>query len=330
MKLIMEEWRRFEEREVLLANESYVRNVLGVEIPLNESYPYSHQLQDHILQEQLLFEGFFDDIQQLPEQAKDIFTALSRVWKDPNQVDSYYKEVDEEADADIAPALSFFQTIRDKLSALLKFVSRQAGKLLKYIIGVCKKVLGWYQKTEQEVQGLSGLKKAVGVTALAIALQYVWNKIGEFVNVGEDRFKELMAVIGKLGNLSELKATPEEMQRIEEAIKTFATFFKDVIESKVIGVIMDKVKAVGTHILGTAISGGVAAVWSVLTKLYGGAKFVIGALAAPLKDFNIAFAKSEKELAAAEAAKTTASEKTAAAEKEFFGAGAAPLGKRRA
>ena len=48
----------------LMFNEEYIRGVLGIDIPLNESYPYSYDLQERILQEQLLLEGFFGDFKK--------------------------------------------------------------------------------------------------------------------------------------------------------------------------------------------------------------------------------------------------------------------------
>ena len=60
MKLIMENWRGFVKRNELLENQEYINKVLGIQIPLNESYPFSAELTEEILQEQLLLEGFFD------------------------------------------------------------------------------------------------------------------------------------------------------------------------------------------------------------------------------------------------------------------------------
>ena len=69
MKLIMENWRDFSDRDKLLENQEYITKVLGIKIPLNESYPYSSDLTEQILQEQLLLEGFFDDAVTAVKQA---------------------------------------------------------------------------------------------------------------------------------------------------------------------------------------------------------------------------------------------------------------------
>ena len=62
MKLIMESWRKFEHRQSLIENSEYITDVLGVRLPLNESYPYSAALTEEILREQMLFEAFWDPI----------------------------------------------------------------------------------------------------------------------------------------------------------------------------------------------------------------------------------------------------------------------------
>ena len=67
-KLIFENWRGFIQRTELLENRDYVQYVLGIQIPLNESVPFSAALSQRILQEQLLLEGFFDKVVQKVKQ----------------------------------------------------------------------------------------------------------------------------------------------------------------------------------------------------------------------------------------------------------------------
>ena len=69
MKLIMENWRTFSDRDKLLESHEYITKVLGIAIPLNESYPFSTNLSEQILQEQLLLEAFFDDAVAKVKQA---------------------------------------------------------------------------------------------------------------------------------------------------------------------------------------------------------------------------------------------------------------------
>jgi len=296
MKLIMEEWRRFEEREALLANESYVRNVLGIEIPLNESYPYSPQLQEQILQEALLFQQFFDDVRELPGQAKEVFVAFKQVWSDPKQVGRYYKEVDEEADADMKPVLEFFVSIRDKFTEWLELVSDKTRGVLEYIIKMCNKVLELFEKAKKHVLSMSGLEKVLAITTLALAFQWIWDQVGESIKAGSGKLNKLISVAGGAAKgLKKRLIREEEAGQFEEMIQGFAEWFKEVVEEKIIGFIGNKIKAIMTTAFGSAISGGVTQVWGMLTKLYGGAQFVLGALMPAIKDFNVGATQSPEE-----------------------------------
>ena len=71
---------------------SYVTNVLGVKLPLNESYPYSPAIQKRILQEHMLFEGFWSELydkgkeklmsakEGIKKFGKEAWGILSAMW----------------------------------------------------------------------------------------------------------------------------------------------------------------------------------------------------------------------------------------------------------
>ena len=115
MKQEMNNWRGFIERNRLLENREYVKYVLGIDVPLNESISISPEISRIILQEQLLLEGFFDKaIQKVKqgasalgskamsalEDAKSwakaygdkvgkLFHALWKMMKNPAEVETY-------------------------------------------------------------------------------------------------------------------------------------------------------------------------------------------------------------------------------------------------
>jgi len=277
MQVIMESWNKFEKRDALLANEAYITKVLGIPIPLNESHPYSFHLQNQILQEQMLFEGFWSDVKEMPGQIKDFLKALHTVWSDPNEIEDYYKEVDEAADEDAGPILKFFIIIRDKLGALLDNLSDISRKILSPVIKAAKTVLKWYNEVETRIKNFSGLQKAIGVTALALALQYIWDKMGGLVEDG----------LGKIADLLPIIAAGPEAGPVDATIKVFVTWFVTEIQEKVIGFIKEKVEGALKSVLGDVISGGVMKVWDALTELYGGAQFIIKTLSPAIKDFNV-------------------------------------------
>ena len=93
MRLLLENWRTFEARESLLSNPEYVSGVLGIQIPLQESYPYSILLTEEILQEQLILEGWIESVKgYIADKAKpykDFFTTLTQVIQDPSKLKGF-------------------------------------------------------------------------------------------------------------------------------------------------------------------------------------------------------------------------------------------------
>jgi len=90
MKQEMNNWRGFIERNRLLENREYVKYVLGIDVPLNESIPLSPELSRKILQEQLLFEGFFSTVIQKVSQGASALGSMAVTAVD--NVKSWVKE----------------------------------------------------------------------------------------------------------------------------------------------------------------------------------------------------------------------------------------------
>ena len=93
MKLIMENWRRYQERDKLLSDPVYISKVLGIEVPLNESYPYSSVLTEQILSEHLLLEGWIDSVKNFVKDKagpyKDFLVTFTEIIQDPKRLDSF-------------------------------------------------------------------------------------------------------------------------------------------------------------------------------------------------------------------------------------------------
>jgi hypothetical protein len=98
VKLILENWREYQLKEDLLSDPVYVSNVLGVDLPLNESYPYSTTLTEEILSEQLLLEGWIDSVKDFAKGKskpyRDFLVTLTGVIKDPEKLKSFLYIVD--------------------------------------------------------------------------------------------------------------------------------------------------------------------------------------------------------------------------------------------
>jgi len=64
MKLLMENWRQYEEYHDIFDNREYITEFLGIQLPLNESgyVIYTAELREQIIKEHLLLEGVLDSI----------------------------------------------------------------------------------------------------------------------------------------------------------------------------------------------------------------------------------------------------------------------------
>jgi len=86
----MNNWRGFIERNRLLENREYVKYVLGIDVPLNESIALTPEISRRIIQEQLLFEGFFDTVIQKVSQGASALGSMAMSAVD--NVKSWVKE----------------------------------------------------------------------------------------------------------------------------------------------------------------------------------------------------------------------------------------------
>lgn len=98
MKKIIENWNTYQDRVLLLEsrilNESYITNTLGIKIPLNESYPYSKDLNEEILREHLLFESFWGNLGSiLSDKVNATYEEIKNKWDEAKEFPSKVKEV---------------------------------------------------------------------------------------------------------------------------------------------------------------------------------------------------------------------------------------------
>ena len=128
-------------------NEEYVRVVLGIDLPLNESRPYSVELQQRILEEQLLLEGFFSDFKKLGGDTKNAALALRYIMQDSSRLQEYMGLVKESLEDAYKSLAGFLESILEaveglstKVASALKKVSEWASNLLKKVKSLKKKV----------------------------------------------------------------------------------------------------------------------------------------------------------------------------------------------
>jgi hypothetical protein len=197
MQLIMENWRTFGERDKLIESHEYITKVLGIAIPLNESYPFSAKLSEQILQEQLLLEGFFDDavnkvkqgaqklgnkareaiqdgtawVKQFGENVGRLMHSLWIIFRNPSMVGEYISSLEER------------MNIR-RLGELDQFVENVATLLAPTklaAIGTKVKEMWTSVKSQYESMASSWKKALVGST-LMVMLQYILSKLTTIIS----------------------------------------------------------------------------------------------------------------------------------------------------
>ena len=170
-EFIMENWRNYERRETLLENPEYVTGVLGIQIPLNESYPYSPALTEEILQEHLLYEGFISSLMDKAKKEtgkiKDLFVTLYKIFQEPDDIDRFIYLLDNKVIKRVANA---FRKVFKKL---------HQSSISDFIEGISQKfedLLGKYSDMS------IGWKKAMAGTSIALMLQFIYDKAKDLLN----------------------------------------------------------------------------------------------------------------------------------------------------
>ena len=255
---------------------AYVTNVLGLQIPLNESYPYSRIMEEQILREHLLLEGFFSELKEMGGQVKKFWGALKDIFKNPEKIGSYVGALNKMVIKKmVKPIRSFFTMIKEKLGAI-------GGKVFDTFAAAADKVLSMLDSVLKKVGGLDGWKQAMGVTALALGMKWVWDQVGELIEEGKEKLEDMIPFLEVAETAAEgaLEAAEEDTKlgKAKVMLKAFADWFQDKVIDEVVDFVKEKLKAIATSAAGSALSGGVTKVWEALKSAYGGAKFVLSTL----------------------------------------------------
>ena len=248
-----------------LADPAYITGVLGIQIPLNESFPYSSLLVEQILYEQLRFERFWGELlQKGKDKLLDAKEGIKKFGKEAWSILTAFYEVVKGGAGEIG---SFTGTIAKKgINKLLHKIK----EALKWMV---EKLPDWNMPTfsdwaqkgldaidslESGINDLEGWKRVVSFAGLAVGLHWLWDKVGGWID-------DLKEKVGDFGQ--ELAA--EVIDPIKEWIKETA---------------MEKLQEIGgdtfkklMETLATAWTG-VKPWWDAAVKAAGGVKLVVNAL----------------------------------------------------
>ena len=212
-------------------SREYIVEVLGIDIPLNESLSLNRELQRKILNEHLLYESFLTSLKDYAKDKvnkvvdtikdwKDAAAALFKVISDPQDLGNFVN--------------SFWKSF--KSSTLTKFY----GFLDKIKLGNLKKTI---QNLIDSITNLSGWKKFLAATAIGSIIYYIVvklkdlpakeikNFIAKYVSGGV-----LKDVLGKLTNfksyLGWLQPIIKGSEIFHQILSPTIDKFKSIFQSK--------------------------------------------------------------------------------------------------
>jgi hypothetical protein len=283
MKLIMEGWRGYlvEDmvRKPLFEDYEYITGVLGVPLPLDESgapTPLTEELKQQILEEQMLFEGFWDDavqkvkqagadvgarfvdavegIKKFGEEGWQIIQQLYRVATTPALIDQF--------------AGAIWRYTKKKVHNLKQVLQQLAQKLGEWGMptfgAMVVKALELFNKILESLGSLDGWKKAIGYAGFALAFKWLWDKVADFI----EPYREWMEKIQNAG-----AAVMDE----------FKSWLQDTVKEKLTSFIETHFKGIVDKL--TSVASGVKPWWDAAVKILGGVKFVIDVLKIPMQRF---------------------------------------------
>ena len=306
--------------------EEYVRKVLGIDLPLNESYPYSPAIQERILEEQLQLEGFFSDFKKLGGDAKNSALALRYIMEDPSRISSYVDLIKNDLKESYEALKEFLESVVSSLKEVVEaYASPKIEKVLEWGNNLLEKI----KSLVEAASGASGWKGAMLISGALVGIGYLWSMfkdsagtiidgLGKVTKMVASKIKE--SYIAASSSLIKLFDAPPESVLLEQSLP-------DNIKTKideVIGELTSKIKEVGPKVvaglavnaLSGALTGGVGTAFKALQSVFGGAKVVFKFLGGPLEKFVSKIKNPDQETKEAEAGEDDPTEKSGKDKKE--------------
>lgn len=263
MKEILNEWKVHSSNHELFEQHEYIQHILGIHPLLTEDggVYYDSDLKQRILEEQLLFEGFFsglvDSAKQFGEDASNLFKMLKGLISDPSKIGIWLGNVSK-------------QVVMEPITKIYELLKMMKEKLPQYNMPTFAKWAGdaenLIRNAVKSIKEVGGWKGAMLWTSFGLALRWVWNKIGDTVE----------AALGGLPEIFKKLAGDSAGDYLDQA--------KEWISEKVVAPIKDfvieKIESVMKE-AGAALTGiGAWFLWA--KKTFEGAKFVLDTLSLAL------------------------------------------------
>jgi len=173
MRPILENWRDYQKSCEKLSDSGYITGILGVSVPLNESYPYSPALTEEILTEHMLYENFIKSLLGTAKKAagkvKDFSVTFYKILQDKKAMKSFLLLLQTKI---INPVVKKLHTVFNKLSQV------SVGGLNTVVERISE---GFFKMLDSFKQMSSGWKKAMVGSSLAILVKWMYDQTGELI-----------------------------------------------------------------------------------------------------------------------------------------------------
>jgi hypothetical protein len=206
-KFVVEEQQRelyLKNRAVLLSDPQYVTQVLGIQIPLTEAYPWSSTLTEQIIQEHLLVETFLSSVgDYLKEKGKTLIDPMKHFMQ------LLYKSLTDKSGRILA---------QFKKNLYQMIIKPLQGKLMKILYKFkLQKIYNWIKTNLIDpAAGGEGLRGLLNLAGLAVFLRRGFQAFNNLVEKIMDKLTpeapEFLKAIGEAATewLRNIMAEPWE------------------------------------------------------------------------------------------------------------------------
>ena len=247
MKQEMNNWRKFVSLEKEKTNlgvvnfyknpptADYITEVLGIKVPLNESYTeYSQALVEEIVREQILFEGFWDSVKQMADKATK---PIRDLWKSIKLIMSkgfYLKKF-----------LRQLNMYRRNIQTNFNNFTRRVVERVPSLQNIVRKIGEMINSAFEKIEGLGGWKSAMATMGIIVAFGFIQQKFGDLFK-DEDGDEE--ATKTGVKSLMDFMVNSMGIESIADKLKSSLTDIKNYFG--VLGPIVGGVKTVADSLAG--------------------------------------------------------------------------------
>lgn len=179
--------------------KDYIEGVLGIQIPLNESYPYSNELRIRILEEEGKIRGFFSSLKQAAKGGWEIAMTMREACKDKASIEQYTKMAINQMKPKMKQCISWLEYVKeiDEKVATPPEMKEGSRKVIRRVYTELLKVL---PTLDSKVESADGWRKVVWSTMALVAVEFVHSKIQSVgLDVLEDAIDEFNVVAKEQG-----------------------------------------------------------------------------------------------------------------------------------